>query len=165
MISQVGYSCDHTNFKCTAPSGVVLLNSIKTYTKDCIGCTAEGVEVFLLGERNIQYQQGVPCMTSQLDLEGSTEFGRGGEHRFLEEEELGACHLGPLNGRLSPGGNITWTGSGVWTPQRTKGVCVDWRSTTSFSWCCHLDGPDRGGEGTVWTLTGCDICNFSTLCP
>ena len=91
-IPQIGYDCDPARFKCIAPSGKVLLESITMYTVDCVGCTSEGAIVSLLGERTITYQTGVPCTTASLDLLGSTEYASGGSFQFTDEEQLGICH-------------------------------------------------------------------------
>ena len=140
------------------------MDSIKIYTDDCVSCSTEGTVVHLLGERNFNFQTGVPCMTNQLDIAGSTEYATGSSYEFLDVDELGACFQGALNSQLTNGGTITWTGSGVWTPKLSQGICVDWQSVSAFAWYCNLDGPASGGSGTVWTLNGCDIF-FSTSCP
>ena len=142
-----------------------------------MGCTTEGAMIKLLGERNFNFMMGTPCTTNKLDLPGTTEYTTAG-YEFTEKEALGACYEAALNARLTNGGTVTWEGSGTWTPRKTPGapgvnpftgkpmVCADWISPSSFAWTCDMDGPESGGQGTLWTLSNCDINPFfSVSCP
>jgi len=164
---KVGYFCDSgTPPKCTAPPGKVLLSSIKVYSQGCTGCTSEGTEVILLGERNANFLTGVPCKTGTLDIPGSTEYGPGGEFEFgsMYDKELGTCYEAALNSEIR-GGTVTWLGTGQWSPQQVDaGLCMDWTDPAAFVWLCDLSGPASGGTGTVWTLINCDVM-FSVSCP
>jgi len=169
---KVGYTCSSTDSRCTAPVGKVLLESIKVYTSECIGCTTEGAIIRLLGERNFDYMMGTPCTTNVLDLPGSQEYGSDTSFEFEDRDQLGACFQAALNARLTDGGTVTWTGTGDWSPGAISSlltdpmICVDWMDPSAFSWTCKLIGPASGGAGTVWTLDDCDINPFfSVSCP
>jgi len=161
---KVGYNC--IEYKCSAPPGKVLLTSIKTYTKDCVGCSPrEGTIIMLLGERNLEYPTGVPCQTQILDMAGTQEYAANAQHVFTGETVLGGCFEAALNAVLQfNGGNVTWVGDGVWTPETSAGICTDWSDDTNFVYTCDLDGPTSGGSGTVWDLVRCDL-QFQTDCP
>jgi len=158
-----GYFCGE-NHKCVAPPGKVLVREIKLYTTECSGCTREGSIVFLLGERNSEYPNGVPCQTRILDIQDTMEYVSTSDYGFTDETLLGSCFEGPLNSQIKPGGNVTWVGDGIWSPRRQEGVCVDWTEDSAWAWVCDLDGPPSGGSGTMWNLINCDIV-FSVSCP
>ena len=91
------------NHECTAQQGKVLIDSIKIYTTSCTGCSAadEGVVVSLLGEKNGEHNDGVPCHTNRMDHTGSTDFGPGsaefnGRRNGLEDQAeknmMGGCY-------------------------------------------------------------------------
>ena len=95
-----GYTCqDHI---CHYPPGKVLIESISIRTQTgCSDCSKEGVTLSLLGEKNGQYPNGVPCATRTLDHAGSTDFD-GGKARFdgtlggaeddAEKSMMGGCY-------------------------------------------------------------------------
>jgi len=163
--------CDTAEHKCHAPPGKVLVDSIKIYTASCTDCQAsdEGVIVKLLGEKNGNYLDGVPCSTNSLDHKSTHDFdkgeatfdGRKGGHFDHDEQVMmGSCFEGALNSQLN-GGNITWSGSaGTWSPQPTGGICVDWRDGAAFPWACDLKA-----QGGVWNIENCDSLMPALDCP
>ena len=73
-----GYGCNKTIHKCRATPGKVPLKSINLRTREgCTNCTVEGVTVHLLGEKNANYTDGIPCDTRILDHTGENDFGGG----------------------------------------------------------------------------------------
>jgi len=156
--------------ECTARPGKVLVDSIKIYTTSCTGCSAadEGVVVSLLGEKNGEHNDGVPCHTNRMDHAGSTDFGPGsaefngrinGQEDQAEKNMMGGCYEGPLNSQLN-GGSISWEGEGTWEPQLSAGVCIDWRDEFAFAWSCDLSA-----SGSTWSLVNCNSVGTSTSCP
>ena len=103
-----GYTCqDHI---CHYPPGKVLIESISIRTQTgCSDCSKEGVTLSLLGEKNGQYPNGVPCATRTLDHAGSTDFD-GGKARFdgtlggaeddAEKSMMGGCYQVHLHFRV-----------------------------------------------------------------
>jgi len=155
--------------ECTAKPGKVLVDSIKIYTTSCTGCSAadEGVVVSLLGEKNGEHNDGVPCHTNRMDHAGSTDFGPGsaefngrinGQEDQAEKNMMGGCYEGPLNSQLN-GGSISWEGEGTWEPQLSAGVCIDWRDEVSLVYVCDLSASDP-----EWNLVGCKQTT-TTSCP
>jgi len=124
------------------------------------------VIVNLLGEKNGEHIDGVPCHTNKLDHAGSTDFGAGsaefngrrnGQEDQAEKNMMGGCYEGPLNSQIN-GGSISWEGAGTWEP---ASVCVDWRDQVAFAWSCDLSG-----SGSEWNLVNCNpVANSATSCP
>ena len=94
--------CDEDEHKCYAPPGKTLVDSIKIYTASCNGCSAasEGVVIRLLGEKNGNYLNGVPCQSKNLDHKSTTDFGSGsavfdgrisGQIDQEEKDMMGSC--------------------------------------------------------------------------
>ena len=103
-----GYTCqDHI---CEYPPGKVLIESITVRTKTgCSDCSKEGVTLSLLGEKNGNYLNGVPCATRTLDHSGSTDYDGsngsaarfdgtlGGAENDAERTMMGGCYqVGPI---------------------------------------------------------------------
>jgi len=162
--------CSVDSHECTAKPGKVLVDSIKIYTESCNGCSAadEGVVVNLLGEKNGEHLDGVPCHTNRMDHAGSTDFGTGstefngrvnGHEDQAEKNMMGGCYEGPLNSQLN-GGSISWEGEGTWAPKASSGVCVDWRDEAAFAWACDL-----ASSGSGWNLVNCAAVGTATSCP
>jgi len=147
------------------------VESIKVFTSGCTGCSAsnEGVTVELLGEKNANFFDGVPCSTRVLDHKATTDFASSGSAVFDgkknghedegERTMMGTCYEAALNAQLSNGGSITWEGEGTWTPQASGGVCVDWQDAASFAWACDITG-----SGPSYTLTNCVSLAPATSC-
>ena len=103
FFSTINPVCNVTSHECTAKPGKVLVDSIKIYTESCDGCSAadEGVVVHLLGEKNGEHLDGVPCHTNRMDHAGSTDFGPGstefngrinGQEDQTEKNMMGGCY-------------------------------------------------------------------------
>ena len=103
-----GYTCqDHI---CEYPPGKVLIESITVRTKTgCSDCSKEGVTLSLLGEKNGNYLDGVPCATRTLDHSSTTDYdgSNGSRARFdgtldgaendAERTMMGGCYqVGPF---------------------------------------------------------------------
>jgi len=158
-----GYTCqDHI---CHYPPGKVLIESISIRTQTgCSDCSKEGVTLSLLGEKNGQYPNGVPCATRTLDHAGSTDFD-GGKARFdgtlggaeddAEKSMMGGCYQAPLNAQLA-GGTMTWQGAEGWAP---KDICVDWMSD-NFAWQCSTTNTGKNS----WDLVNCHDLTPWTKC-
>merc|ERR1712060_768839 len=120
--------------------------------------------VKLLGEKNGQYVNGVPCATRTLDHAGSTDFD-GGKARFdgtlggaeddAEKSMMGGCYQAPLNAQLA-GGTMTWQGAEGWAP---KDICVDWMSN-NFAWQCSTTNTGKNS----WDLVNCHDLTPWTKC-
>ena len=86
---------------CNARPGKVLLKSITFVTESCTGCTTEGVETMLVGEKITGFPDGIRCDTQKLDHEGTIDFAngasttfdgrKGGAQNDQEEDMMGAC--------------------------------------------------------------------------
>ena len=79
-----GYTCD-SNHMCNYPPGKVLIDSITVRTKTgCTDCSKEGVTLSLLGEKNGNYLNGVPCSTKTLDHDATIDYdgAAGGRSRY-----------------------------------------------------------------------------------
>ena len=78
------------------------MDSIKIYTATCNGCSAasEGVVIRLLGQKNGNYLDGVPCQSKTLDHKCTTDFGSDsavfdgriiGQEDEEEKDMMGSC--------------------------------------------------------------------------
>ena len=93
-------TCDSDHI-CNARPGKVLLKSITFVTDSCTGCTTEGVETTLVGEKISGFPDGITCDTQKLDHEGTIDFANGASTTFdgkmngaqndQEEDMMGAC--------------------------------------------------------------------------
>jgi len=136
-------TCDSDHI-CNARPGKVLLKSITFVTDSCTGCTTEGVETTLVGEKISGFPDGITCDTQKLDHEGTIDFANGASTTFdgkmngaqndQEEDMMGACFEFPLNNQLL-GGFVKWVGDGDWVP---KSVCVDWKDDSVFVNQCDV---------------------------
>ena len=100
----------HMPGSCKYPSGKVLIESITVRTKTgCSDCSNEGVTLSLLGEKNGNYLDGVPCATRTLDHSGTTDYDGsngsrarfdgtlGGSENDAERTMMGGCYqVGPI---------------------------------------------------------------------
>ena len=101
-----GYTCDIDAHLCQAPAGKVLVDSITVHTQT--GCTApcsnEGVTVTLLGKKDANFPEGLPCATNRLDHAATTDYdgSNGSKARFdgtlggaedeNEKNMMGGCY-------------------------------------------------------------------------
>ena len=79
-----GYTCQGDHL-CQAPAGRVLIESITVSTKTgCTDCSKEGVTLTLLGEKNGNFEHGVPCSTRTLDHASTIDYdgSNGSKARF-----------------------------------------------------------------------------------
>ena len=167
-----GYTCQGDHL-CQAPAGRVLIESITVSTKTgCTDCSKEGVTLTLLGEKNGNFEHGVPCSTRTLDHASTIDYdgSNGSKARFdgtlngatddQEKGMMGGCYgvsrlpiykhkkipQGPLNAQVN-GGTMTWQGAKGWSP---LSVCVDWQSL-NFAHKCTVTST---GVNT-WNLVNC----------
>jgi len=163
-----GYTCDTAEHLCQAPQGKVLIESITVNTKTgCADCSSEGVTLSILGEKNGNYLDGVPCSTKILDHAASVDYdgSNGSWARFdgkvngavdkAEKEMMGGCYEAPLNAQMN-GGTVVWQGADGWEP---ASVCVDWQSS-NFAYECSVT---KTGQNT-WNLVNCHDLTPKTKC-
>ena len=77
--------------------GKTLLKSIKLNIRDCVGCSKEeeGVYLTLFGEQLVNFPQGYPCKTNELDTPRLQDFGSNTTPVFTNTEAremLGQCY-------------------------------------------------------------------------
>jgi len=163
-----GYTCNTADHMCHAPPGKVLVESITVRTKTgCTDCSEEGVSLSLLGEKNGNYLDGVPCSTKILDHAATTDYdgSNGSWARFDgtlngapdddEKDMMGGCYEAPLNGQLH-GGTLVWQGEGPWQP---LSICVDWQSS-NFAFQCSV----TSAGAKAWNLVNCHDLTPKTKC-
>jgi len=160
------YKCNITTHQCKAEQGQEILDSIKIYSTSCSGCSSEGVQITLLGKKQGNYLDGIPCTTHTLDHIGTIDFAAGntvfdGRKNGKEDSEeikmMGECYQAGLNGDIT-GGNVTWMGTGTWSSNGQ--ICLDWKNDQEWVDICNLTG-----AGPVWTLTGCEKKPVVFECP
>ena len=152
-LPSAGLLCNMDTHQCKAPPGKVLVESIKVFTSGCTGCSAsnEGVTVELLGEKNANFFDGVPCSTRVLDHKATTDFASSGSAVFDgkknghedegERTMMGTCYEVTLN--LTKNNLLTLITTG--SPERP----AQQRWVYNLGGRGHLDAPSqwRGVRG------------------
>ena len=100
---RAGYECNVDEHKCQGIPGRILIDSITIYTESCDSCSAsdEGVKVTLLGKKDGNYPEGLPCHSNTLDHSDTTDFDSGaaifdgrknGDTDPEEKNMMGSCY-------------------------------------------------------------------------
>merc|ERR1712059_3335 len=128
-----------------------ILDRITIKTEDCTNCEGtyeeQGLKLQMTGLMDL-----TNCTTDNLDNVHQHDYLPGRTAKFDNRVGIGGCGIDMYQSIDS--GSALWTGPGIWTPDSTNTVCVDFFGDNSPTCCCNLLKSMSLDDGWV-KMSGC----------